>query len=245
MIKIIKTKEIEELKEEIKKLKKENKKLKIINSYKDELISAISHEFKNPISIINGYIETILNSNLDPKTQEKFLKKILKNTTRLSELIDRLYLITKLENEKLRPKFTEFELDSLIRELVESFNDERIELNLTPVTIKADKKLIEIVIANLISNALKYSKKQIKINLTSEKVEVTDYGVGIDEDKIELIKQKFYRIAKNDWDNSLGLGLAIAEKILQLHNTSLKIQSKKNRGSTFGFEIKNLVTSKS
>jgi len=65
-------KEINELKEEIKELKKENKKLKYLLSSKDELISAISHEFKNPISIINGYIQTILNSDLDKKTTEKF-----------------------------------------------------------------------------------------------------------------------------------------------------------------------------
>jgi len=84
-------KEIEKLKEENRKLKKENKKLKIMNSFKDEVISAISHEFKNPISIINGYIETILETNLDEKTKLKFLNKIHKNTNRLSELINRLY----------------------------------------------------------------------------------------------------------------------------------------------------------
>ena len=66
-------------KEDIITAMKENKKLKILNSFKDELISAISHEFKNPISIINGYIETVLESNLDEKTKNKFLKKIQKN----------------------------------------------------------------------------------------------------------------------------------------------------------------------
>ncbi|NPA87501.1 sensor histidine kinase [Caminibacter pacificus] len=232
--------QLENLKEENRKLKKELKKQKIMNSFKDEVISAISHEFKNPISIINGYIETILESNLPPQTQQKFLNKIQKNTTRLSELIDRLYLITKLENKKLKPSFSTFRLDLLIKDLIQSFDEERISLNLTPTTITADKKLIEIVLSNLISNALKYSKKEITINLNEKYLEVIDKGLGIDKQNIEMIKQKFFRIAKNDWDNSLGLGLAIVEHILKLHHTHLEIESEKGKGSKFYFDITSL-----
>ncbi|NPA11157.1 MAG: sensor histidine kinase [Epsilonproteobacteria bacterium] len=231
-------KEIEKLKEENRRLKKENKRLKIQNSFKDDLISAISHEFKNPISIINGYIETILYSNLDDKTKEKFLKKVLKNTNRLTELINRLYLITKLENQKITPKFTSFRLDIAAKELIEGM-DERVKLTAKPVTVKADKHLIEIVLQNLISNALKYSKKEVIVNI-ADTVEIKDYGIGIDEEEITKIKEKFYRIAKNEWDNSLGLGLSIVENILKLHNTSLNIQSKKGKGSVFSFDITSL-----
>ncbi len=210
-----------------------------MNSFKDEVISAISHEFKNPISIINGYIETILNSDLDEKTKIKFLNKIHKNTLRLSELIDRLYLITKLENKKLNPNFTKFRLDITAKNLIEGFED-RIKLISKPVTIYADKNLIEIVLQNLISNALKYSKDEVIVKI-GDKVEVIDKGRGIEKKEINLIKKKFYRIAKNDWDNSLGLGLAIVEHILKLHNTSLKIESQKGKGSRFYFDITSLI----
>lgn len=233
-------KEIEKLKEENRKLKKENKKLKIMNSFKDEVISAISHEFKNPISIINGYIETILETNLDEKTKLKFLNKIHKNTNRLSELINRLYLITKLENQKLKPKFTKFRLDLVAKNLIEGMED-RIILNAKEIEVFADKNLIEIVLQNLISNALKYSKDEVIVNISKNKVEVIDKGIGIDEKNLELIKQKFFRIAKNDWDNSLGLGLAIVEHILKLHGTNLKIESKKGKGSKFYFDITSLI----
>ncbi|WP_459884721.1 sensor histidine kinase [Caminibacter profundus] len=233
-------KEIEKLKEENRKLKKENKKLKIMNSFKDEVISAISHEFKNPISIINGYIETILETNLDEKTKLKFLNKIHKNTNRLSELINRLYLITKLENQKLKPKLTKFRLDLVAKNLIEGMED-RIILNAKEIEVFADKNLIEIVLQNLISNALKYSKDEVIVNITKNKVEVIDKGIGIDEKNLELIKQKFFRIAKNDWDNSLGLGLAIVEHILKLHGTNLKIESKKGKGSNFYFDITSLI----
>ncbi len=210
-----------------------------MNSFKDEVISAISHEFKNPISIINGYIETILNSDLDEKTKIKFLNKIHKNTLRLSELIDRLYLITKLENKKLNPNFTKFRLDITAKNLIEGFED-RIKLISKPVTIYADKNLIEIVLQNLISNALKYSKDEVIVKI-GDKVEVIDKGRGIEKKEINLIKKKFYRITKNDWDNSLGLGLAIVEHILKLHNTSLKIESQKGKGSRFYFDITSLI----
>ena len=228
------------LEEEIKKLKKENKKLKILNSSKDELISAISHEFKNPISIINGYIETILNNNLDKEINKKFLQKIQKNSLRLSRLIDKLYLVTKLENNKIKPNFSKFDLCLLTKAVIESFNTSRIILNCQDTIVYADKVLIESVIYNLISNALKYSNKEIVININENYFEIIDKGKGIDEKELGLIKEKFYRIAKNDWDNSLGLGLAIVDKILKLHKTSLQIESKKLKGSKFYFDITSL-----
>ncbi|GAX87798.1 conserved hypothetical protein [Lebetimonas natsushimae] len=233
-----KKKEIEKLKKQIKKLELENKKLAKINEFKDDVISAISHEFKNPISIINGYIETILVNRLDEKTNQKFLEKIHKNSARLSELIDRLYLVTKLENQKLKPDFQNIGLDSLIKELIKSFDEERIILNLKPVTITADRNLIEIAISNLISNALKYSKDKVTINLNENKLEVIDKGIGIEKEKLDLITKKFYRIAKNDWDNSLGLGLYITKKILDMHNFSLNIESQKKKGSRFSIILK-------
>jgi len=232
--------EIEKLKNENRKLKKENKKLKILNSSKDELISAISHEFKNPISIINGYIETILVNDLSKEMQNKFLNKIQKNSLRLSELIDRLYLITRLENNKVKIKFTTFDLCEITKNIIDSFNTERIILNCSKTLIHADKTLIETVIYNLISNAIKYSKDEITISINN-RFEVIDKGIGINKNELELIKQKFYRIAKNDWDNSLGLGLAIVEKILRIHKTNLKIESEKGKGSRFYFDITSLT----
>ncbi len=235
--------EIEKLKKKIKTLKIENKKLKIQNSFKDDVISAISHEFKNPISIINGYIETILSSNLPENLQQKFLEKIHKNTIRLTSLINRLYLITKIENQKLKINKTYFYLDEAINEVLASFDEERIKTNLHHLKVYADKNLIQIVISNLISNAIKYSKKEIYVNLNNHCFEVIDKGIGIDKRHLDMIKEKFFRIAKNDWDNSLGLGLYIAEKILKLHDTHLQIQSEKKKGSRFYFEITSSVRS--
>jgi len=229
-------KEIEKLKAENRKLKKENKKLKILNSSKDELISAVSHEFKNPITIINGYIHTILTNSLPDETNRKFLMKIEKNSLRLSALIDRLYLITKLENDKVKFNPVRFDICECAKNIIETFNTERIELICTPSEVYADKTLMEVVIYNLISNAIKYSNKKITVK-AGEVFEVVDQGKGIDSSELDLIRQKFYRIAKNEWDNSLGLGLAIVEKILKLHKTALMIESEKGKGSRFYFDL--------
>ena len=228
-------KELQRLKEENKKLKKEIKKQKILLSSKDELISAISHEFKNPISIINGYIQTILESNLDEETTKKFLQKIEKNSLRLSNLIDRLYIFIKLENEKITLKKENFDIFKTAKTIIDSLNSDRIILKGKSKIVFADKNLIEIVLYNLISNALKYSSKDVIVQI-GNKIEIIDFGKGIDKDKINLIKEKFYRISKNDWDNSLGLGLFIVDRILKLHSSELKIESSP-KGSKFYFEL--------
>ncbi len=234
------TKEIEKLKTEINELKQENKKLKTQGQFKEDLISSISHEFKNPVTIINGYIETILASPIEKSLQEKFLKKIHNNTLRLSGLIDRLYFLLKIENNKYKLHIASFRLDLAIKEISENFDEKRLVFNIKPISINADKYLIQTVISNLLSNAFKYSNDKIIINMDNEKVEIIDKGIGIEPKNINLIKQKFYRIAKNDWDNSLGLGLYLVEKILKLHHTKLEIKSKKHKGSNFYFYITSL-----
>ena len=88
---------------------------------------------------------------------------------------------------------------------------------------------------------MKYSDDEVIINLNNKYFEVIDKGIGIEEKYLKNIKEKFFRIAKNDWDNSLGLGLYIVEKILKLHNTHLEIESKIKKGSKFYFQITSLI----
>jgi signal transduction histidine kinase len=232
-------------KELSKNLHKSNKKkeilikrLKSINESKNEIISAISHEFKNPISIMSGYVQTILENDLDREVEKKFLLKIEKNGLKLSSLIDRLYLIAKLENEKIKLRKTSQTLFEVVNSSIEQIENKRIKTNfIEDIEIECDKNLIEIVITNLINNALKYSKDEVTIEISNKTINVIDKGLGISEENLEHIKDKFYRVSKNDWDNSLGLGLAIVEKILKLHNSHLKIESEIGIGSKFSFSF--------
>ncbi|MCV3463429.1 ATP-binding protein, partial [Campylobacter sp. FU_497] len=101
---------------------------------------------------------------------------------------------------------------------------------------KADSFLIEQVIINLISNALKYSQKDIFIEVKNQEFTIQDQGIGIEEKYLKLITKKFYKINTSQ-NNSFGLGLFLVKKILTLHKSSLKIQSNPQKGSIFSFSI--------
>ena len=242
------------LKNLVKKLQKRDKqkqkytaKLRLINKQNDNIFSAISHEFKNPIAAIMGYTETLYDdSNLDPKIRKKFLEKILSNTHRITLMLDRLALSVKLENNDLSIKPTAFDIDGVCQESISiiqaKYPTRVISYKGVSHMVFADKTMIELLITNLIDNALKYSEEEVIVILTDDSLSVSDRGIGISPMEHDKITSKFYRVQKNHWDNSLGLGLSIVKYILKLHNCELNIQSTLNYGSTFSFSLTNLVT---
>jgi signal transduction histidine kinase len=96
---------------------------------------------------------------------------------------------------------------------------------------------MEVVLKNLIENALKYSKEVVVVRLEEGRVSVADKGVGISDKEIDKVTKKFYRSGTHNWDNSMGLGLSIVKTILSLHKSKLQIESKVDEGSTFSFKI--------
>jgi signal transduction histidine kinase len=107
----------------------------------------------------------------------------------------------------------------------------------TNYPIEADRTLLEIVLKNLVENGLKYSKDKVVVHIQSGKVSVVDLGAGISPDDIGKVTKKFYRSGTHSWDNSMGLGLSIVKKILEMHGTKLEIDSEEDEGSTFSFHI--------
>lgn len=223
------------------KITKNNKKLKIKYIESSQIISSLCHEFKNPISIILGYCD-LLNKE---DTSVIARQKIQNQAKKLDAILNRLNLAIRLKNELIMPEVSNFNLNDIILDvcnnLEEKYKNKIISLKLDSINLSADKILMENVIINLIENALKYSNKQIKIILKNDELRIIDDGLGINEKQINQITKKFYRIDNNYKENSLGLGLFIVKYILRLHNIDLKIKSKVNKGSTFGFKIpKNL-----
>ena len=211
-------------------------KLELANTQKDEIISAISHEFKNPIAVINGYSQTLLDDNLPPTLRKKFLKKIHKNGEKLTNLIDTLRLAIKLDENKQKLNFKKVEVYSLTKEIIEDIKDSynrEIKLFGDKIEIKADEVLLGVAIRNLIENAIKYSEDEILVMVTNNSISVIDKGIGISSENIEKITQKFYRVSNNTWNNSLGLGLSIVNNIVKLHDFTLEIKSEINKGSEF------------
>jgi len=230
-----------------KQKKKFTKKLIIRDKQNREIISAISHEFKNPLAVILGYCETLVNDrDINPKIRDKFLDKISLNAHRIGSIIDRVNMAIKLENGDFKLKLTSFDIEelslSIISMLKDKYNDREILLEIVDRTennkrIEADKTLIELVLINLIENALKYSEDDVKVEIAKDEIRVIDSGIGIDIEDIEEVTKKFYRVDKNIWNNSLGLGLNIVKYILKLHNTKLDITSEITKGSTFSFKL--------
>ncbi len=217
---------------------KQTAKLKIANRQKDEIISALSHEFKNPIAIISGYSETILNDDDMPIImKEKFLNKIHSNANKMSHIIDKLRLTLKLEEGKqellLGPCPIKNILDDIIPDLKEKYKNRELIIIGEDINLKVDETLISMAISNLIENALKYSEDEVSIELTKNSIIIKDKGIGMQEKELEKIKNKFYRVSNNGWNNSLGLGLFIVQSILSLHNFKLEIYSEFDKGSEF------------
>lgn len=223
-------------KDEIKA--KHTAKLTLANRQKDDIISAISHEFKNPIAIISGYSQTLIeDENLSQTLKIKFLNKILSNSNKMSQIVDKLRLTLKLQdnNHKLILNKVSIKkiVENSISDLKIKYKNREIKVLGVDKEINADEILIGITISNLIENALKYSQEDVIIEINENSISITDKGIGISQENLENIFKKYYRATSNNWNNSLGLGLFIVKSILNVHNFKLEINSKIGNGSTF------------
>ena len=225
----------------VKKDKQKSKytaKLKQSNRQKDDIISAISHEFKNPIAVISGYTQTLLeDKDLNPNIREKFLNKISSNSNKLTTMIDRLRLSIKLEQHKQPSSFKVCNMRSITEDIIDdlkaTYKNRDIEFIGDDIKINADETMINVAITNIIENALKYSQDTIKVELTKDILKVTDSGIGIKQSDISKITDKFYRVSSNGWNNSLGVGLSLVKDILEIHKFKLEVKSVENEGSSF------------
>jgi signal transduction histidine kinase len=220
-----------------------NAKLKLKNRQRADMISAIAHEFRNPIASIMGYAQTLKeDEEIPPALHEKFLEKIYRNGNKIEALLGRLILWNKFESGEATLHKSVFDLHALAievkRSLKEKYRHREIEIEGDTCMVNADRTLLDVVLKNLIENALKYSKEDVKVRITPDgTVSIEDKGVGISEEDIEKVTKKFYRSGTHSWDNSMGLGLSIVKTILGLHGSTLKIQSRLNKGSTFSFRL--------
>jgi len=219
---------------------------------KDEFISIASHELKTPITSLKGALQIIERTALkggDIKTVENFIQKAIKQVNKLTELIKDLLDVTKIQSGKLLLSKTQFMLDELITECCGELQIEAEKHTLviegdTNVEIYADRNRLEQVLINLVANAVKYSPEGGKVIISVEKVKegikiaVTDFGIGIPENNIHLIFDRFYRVDETSQRYAgLGLGLYISSEIVRQHGGEIGIESTVGRGSTFWFVI--------
>ncbi len=225
---------------------KYTKNLKLLSKKQGDIISAISHEFKNPVAAIMGYAQTVKEDpDISPQIRDRFLDKVLKNGQKISAMIDRLSLAIKLENDSFAPEYHPFNLLLLANEvketLLQKYRDREIVVDIEDVTLNADRGMFDNLLTNLIENALKYSEDEVIVRSDGTTLAIIDKGIGISSEDMDKITKRFYRVDSLSWDNSIGVGLYIVKYILKLHHSYLEIESKPTKGSKFWFDFSHLL----
>jgi signal transduction histidine kinase len=163
-------------------------KLQLLNQQQSDILSAVSHEFKNPIAAIMGYSQTLLDDiGIDKKIRRKFLGKITTNALKLTDLIDKLSLSFRFEKGDLKIKPETIDLVEMTNELKNDILQKHRHRGINVITqhphieIKADKTFIESVITNLLDNAIKYSEDDVTVSIDNKQIKFIDQGIGIKE----------------------------------------------------------------
>lgn len=237
-----KDQEIEELKE------REN--------FRREFIADVSHELKTPLFAAQGFVHTLLDGAIhDKDVRKKFLKKAAKSLDALDLLVQDILTISQIESGQIKMHMESFDILAMCKDIVDQLEDKadkkgvglKVPRRYTdPIIVSGDYRRIYQVMINLISNAIKYTKKGGlgKVHFEdlkhSIKISVSDNGRGIPEPDLARIFERFYRVDKSRSreKGGTGLGLSIVKHILESHHSEIMVESKFREGSTFYFELR-------
>jgi signal transduction histidine kinase len=237
-------------------------KIKTTENLRRELVANVSHDLRTPLSIIHGYVETMLMKadSISPEQRSQYLQTILKSTERLKKLVGDLFELSKLEAKEVKPKKEPFFITELVQDVSQKHRLLAEEKNVTIVPVadqnipmvNADISLIERVLQNLMDNAIKFSKDGGIVTIETHnfgnnvEVKVTDTGRGIPQEDIPLVFNRYFNLTKSTSGQteddeiaktSVGLGLAIVKKILEIHDATIHLTSQLNKGSAFSFRL--------
>lgn len=220
-----------------------------------ELVTNISHDLRTPLATMQGYIETLIikDGTLDTGTRRQYLDVARRHASHLGKLIQDLFELAMLDASRVTPQFEEFSLTELIHDVVQEFElqarESEVALRVSPptepVNVRADISLIQRVLENLVSNALKYTPEGGRVSISVQPsaagvgVAVADTGPGIPEQDLPHVFDRFYTVEPEPTkgNGSSGLGLAIAKRILELHGGEIVVTSEKRRGTVFRFSL--------
>ena len=212
---------------------------------KNEFIANISHELRTPLTSLTGWAYTLKDGGLDQETTELAHDILISESERLSSLLEELLDFSRLISGKISLNKDYFDLKICVENITKQVfpklekNKETIELNVSPASYiyYGDENRIKQVMINLLDNAVKFNKERglITVNLYQDKdnffIDVIDQGVGIDDDEIKYVFEKFYAGKKSK--SHTGIGLAIVKEIVTLHKGSVEIESKPGEGTKF------------
>lgn len=251
---------ISEVKDEVinwaKGKTREINQLKQMEKYRKEFLGNVSHELKTPIFNIQGYVLTLLDGGLeDPSINRMYLERTEKSINRMISIVEDLEIIARLESGELKLVKEKFDIIRLVEEVVETqemrAKEKKIRLSIKGGTerkifVRADKRRIYEVLNNLIINSIIYGVEGGRTTISFSEmgdtilIDVADNGIGIPEEDIHRIFERFYRVdrSRSRHHGGTGLGLSIVKHIIEAHNQTINVRSIKENGSSFAFTLK-------
>jgi len=233
-------------------IKKNIEELQGIDNLRSELISNISHDLRTPIASIQGYAETLLlkNDDVDSEHHRQYLEIIFNSCEKLKKLVSNLFELSKLQADQVKLNKEPFSVAELVHDIANKYRliSEKKGISINTIVsknipiVEADISMIDRVLQNLIDNAIRYCKEGDVINLDIEteddkkvRITVSDTGEGISQDRLSHIFERYFKSSGNE--ESTGLGLAIVKKIIDLHKSTIQVQSTLGKGTRFIFDL--------
>lgn len=233
--------------ENINKMASELGKNEMISS---DFISNVSHEMKTPLAVIKNYTKALLNEDLDKETREKYAETVTIAMEKLDSLIVNVLKLTKLENSEIIPEKEKVLFSDVIAEAVIGQEDKieqkniQLDCEIEEVSHLTDRGCVEIIVNNLISNAVKFTSNDGNIKIILKKTadgvlfSVEDSGVGIPKDIGARIFDKFYQCDRSRKQEGNGLGLALVKRAIDVIGGEITVVSQEKKGSTFSVLFK-------
>ncbi len=211
-------------------------KMKELYRMQQNFINGFTHELKTPVASLQIFLETFSKYNLNPEEQKKYIGYMLQDTKRLADNVDRILKMGKIEEKKYQAEKKICDVASLVnkffRENSQILNNVKLKINIPEKQfyIYFDTELFEIILANLVSNAINYKSDkelEIGINVFDQnkflRIEFVDNGVGITKENLKKVFRKFYQVEKNS--KGTGIGLFLVSLILKIHKSSIEAKS--------------------
>jgi PAS domain S-box-containing protein len=222
-----------------------------VDRLKSSLVSTVSHELRTPLTMIQGFSELLLSRSFTQEQVRDAAQHIHTSAERLGRLIENLLSVSRIDSGRLTADLEPLELRSLVFEAVHPFAEQwKREIHLdVPEGIESvladHDKLIQII-TNLISNAIKYSPEGTPVELGARQLDgrveifVTDHGIGMTQQELEHVFDKFFRANRTDVQDvgGTGLGLYITKALIEMHGGDIEVTSRPNEGTTFRFSLR-------
>lgn len=217
-----------------------------LQQQQQNFMMAVTHELKTPISVTKLNLETLQKYNLDPEKQKKIIRTTLDETARLNFLTNNILISSQLDGDRYKSAREDIDLSTLFKDCIHDFMKRFPDRNFIikieeEADVKGDSLLLQMLINNLLENAIKYSPKESSITALLKKqnkgitLQVSDEGLGIADAEKEKIFIKFYRIGNEGTRKTqgTGLGLYLCRKIAKAHNADISVTNNEPRGSNF------------